>query len=447
MTDVRILTESLGGSPLSLLLQRGGAPARLASRPRPSDAEGWRERAARARGRARLGAIVGRRSSRRSRRRAPRRRGSSACVARVASSSRPGSSPDCSAVRSTRGARRSARSRSPTRSRRRPASRPPPVFWAATDDADFARGVVDGRRARSAARSVLQQRDRAAGRHADVARAARRRRARSSRDWPTACGSAADHRAARRGARARTRDARDGRWRVRRAAARAARAARHRRCSMRRIPAVHGGEPASTRDGAATRQRRSSARSRARATELRAAGYRAAGGGHAGALARVRPRGHGSKRRLAVGRARRRRRAVLTPNVLLRPIVEQAILPTVAYCGRSGRARVLRAGERRRRRRWSWPAPLAVPRWSCTLLEPHVEAVLDRLGLQRDDLSDAARRRASARARGDGRAHRRRTRRAARRHRGARRHRSAPSRTRSVSTPSSPARSRRCSIA
>jgi len=28
-----------------------------------------------------------------------------------------------------------------------------------------------------------------------------------------------------------------------------------------------------------------------------------------------------------------------------------------------------------------------VPRWSCTLLEPHVEAVLRRLGLQREDLS------------------------------------------------------------
>jgi len=45
MTDVRILTESLGGSPLSLLLQRGGAPTDWHPAA-PSDVEGWRRRAA-----------------------------------------------------------------------------------------------------------------------------------------------------------------------------------------------------------------------------------------------------------------------------------------------------------------------------------------------------------------------------------------------------------------
>ena len=45
MTDVRILTESLGGSPLSLLLQRGVAPADWHPTA-PSDVEGWRRRAA-----------------------------------------------------------------------------------------------------------------------------------------------------------------------------------------------------------------------------------------------------------------------------------------------------------------------------------------------------------------------------------------------------------------
>ena len=77
---------------------------------------------------------------------------------------------------------------------------------------------------------------------------------------------------------------------------------------------------------------------------------------------------------------------VLTPNVLLRPIVEHALLPTVAYWAGPGElayfaqvSAVAAAMDR--------PTPLAVPRWSCTLLEPHVEAVLRRLGLQLEDVS------------------------------------------------------------
>ena len=77
---------------------------------------------------------------------------------------------------------------------------------------------------------------------------------------------------------------------------------------------------------------------------------------------------------------------VLTPNVLLRPIVERAILPTVAYWAGPGElayfAQVSAVAAAMGRE-----APLAVPRWSCTLLEPHVEAVLERLGLQREELS------------------------------------------------------------
>jgi bacillithiol synthase len=76
----------------------------------------------------------------------------------------------------------------------------------------------------------------------------------------------------------------------------------------------------------------------------------------------------------------------LTPNVLLRPIAEHQMLPTVAYVAGPGElayfaqvGAVASAME--------LDTPVAVRRWSCTLLEPHVDAVLQRLGLQREELS------------------------------------------------------------
>ena len=78
---------------------------------------------------------------------------------------------------------------------------------------------------------------------------------------------------------------------------------------------------------------------------------------------------------------------MFSPNVLLRPIVERAILPTVAYVAGpaeiayfaqvSAVAAALDAAP-----------PLAVPRWSCTILEPHVADVLERLQVDRDELRD-----------------------------------------------------------
>jgi uncharacterized protein YllA (UPF0747 family) len=91
------------------------------------------------------------------------------------------------------------------------------------------------------------------------------------------------------------------------------------------------------------------------------------------------------KRRLSVGE-NAPAAASLTPNVLLRPIAEHEILPTVAYVGGPGElAYFAQVGAVASA--LGLATPLAVPRWSCTLLEPHVEAVLQRLGLQREDLS------------------------------------------------------------
>ena len=94
------------------------------------------------------------------------------------------------------------------------------------------------------------------------------------------------------------------------------------------------------------------------------------------------------KRRLAVGEAAPNA-VPLSPNVLLRPIVEREILPTVAYMAGPGElayfaqvsvvAHTLQLG-----------VPLALPRWSCTVIEPEIQRLLDRLGTSIEELSDPA---------------------------------------------------------
>jgi uncharacterized protein YllA (UPF0747 family) len=80
-------------------------------------------------------------------------------------------------------------------------------------------------------------------------------------------------------------------------------------------------------------------------------------------------------------------RGSLSPNVLLRPILERAILPTVAYVAGPGEiayfaqvsavADVLGAAQ-----------PLVLPRWSGTVIDPHVARLLERYGMEADDLRD-----------------------------------------------------------
>jgi bacillithiol biosynthesis cysteine-adding enzyme BshC len=97
-------------------------------------------------------------------------------------------------------------------------------------------------------------------------------------------------------------------------------------------------------------------------------------------------------RAAAASAAARAQVGTLSPNVLLRPVVERAILPTVAYAAGPGEyayfaqvsavAHALEAD-----------LPLAVPRWSVTLVEPHVERLLAKYNLtvadvaHRDELS------------------------------------------------------------
>jgi bacillithiol biosynthesis cysteine-adding enzyme BshC len=126
----------------------------------------------------------------------------------------------------------------------------------------------------------------------------------------------------------------------------------------------------------------------ARTREMRAAGYSPQVEQVRG-LSLVFDRRDGTKARIPVGAAGRLaddRDAWLTPNVLLRPIVEQAILPAVAYLGGPGElayfAQVSAVADALGVER-----PVALPRWSCTLIEPQVQVLLDRFDVTPDELS------------------------------------------------------------
>jgi uncharacterized protein YllA (UPF0747 family) len=377
MTDVRIVTESLGGSPLSLLLQRGGAPADWHPTA-PSDIEGWRRRAAeRSASRdwsAAWDAI------------APAIQATGAAAARlervraaggvvVTTGQQPGlfggpvytwskavgALAFADALEAATGIPTAA------------------VFWAATDDADFLEAsytVI----ARTGGAERLQQRT-APPAGTPMSLAPLGDVSSELAALTAACGSAADQRPLAAVASAYTEHATVGSAYV------ALLRAQLEQLGIAVLDASHPcvltATAPVTRD--ALRLGRDVERAlAARGDALRAAGYTPQVEDMPG-LSLVFGRFGTTKRRLTlderVGDA-----VPLTPNVLLRPIVEHEILPTVAYWAGPGElayfAQVSAVAAAIGR-----PAPLGVPRWSCTLLEPHVEAVLRRLGLQREDLS------------------------------------------------------------
>lgn len=96
----------------------------------------------------------------------------------------------------------------------------------------------------------------------------------------------------------------------------------------------------------------------------------------------------GVKRRIPLREAGAvERETALGATVLVRPVVERALLPTVAYCGGPGEvayfAQVSAVAQT-----LALPEPLVVPRWSATIIEPHVQRLLDRLGASRDELRE-----------------------------------------------------------
>ena len=98
----------------------------------------------------------------------------------------------------------------------------------------------------------------------------------------------------------------------------------------------------------------------------------------------------GDKRRIPLAEATAAAAAaqgVLSPNVLLRPVIERALLPTVSYVAGPGEfayfAQVSAVANA-----LQLDVPMVVPRWSTTILEPHVTRILSRLGIEEAELAD-----------------------------------------------------------
>lgn len=96
----------------------------------------------------------------------------------------------------------------------------------------------------------------------------------------------------------------------------------------------------------------------------------------------------GGRKRVPIkGAGKHSRSDDLGPNVLLRPIVERAILPTATYIGGPAEigyfAQISPIADT-----LGVTRPAIVPRWSCVIIEPHVEKILDKLHLLPEDLRD-----------------------------------------------------------
>jgi uncharacterized protein YllA (UPF0747 family) len=98
---------------------------------------------------------------------------------------------------------------------------------------------------------------------------------------------------------------------------------------------------------------------------------------------------NGLKRRIPVAEARTALASWvgLSPNVLLRPIVEASILPTVAYAAGPGEIAYFAQVEPISKA-LGVERPVAVPRWSTTIIEPAIEKILERYGVEPDELKD-----------------------------------------------------------
>jgi bacillithiol synthase len=369
MTDVRILTDDLGGSPLSRLLQSGAAPTGwLPAAPR--GAAEWRARATARQGEgdwaARLRAL------------APAFEATGAAKARldrvisgggvvVTTGQQPGLfggpvytwSKAMSALALADALERETGI--PTAA----------VYWAATDDADFAEASSTVVSRPGGVQVLRATREPEAGTPMSLATLGDLDDA--IRGLREACGSAADDRAVAALV--------DAYGDPEHTVGQAFVALLRRLLEPLGMPVLDASHTAVL---AASRATLDLARARAadveralarRAAEIRAAGWVPQVEDVAG-LSLVFVRQHATRRRLTIQEAADAAAdAIFTPNVLLRPVMERAILPTVAYVAGPGELAYL-AQSSIVAETLGVEAPLGVPRWSCTLVEPQVDRLL-----------------------------------------------------------------------
>jgi bacillithiol synthase len=92
--------------------------------------------------------------------------------------------------------------------------------------------------------------------------------------------------------------------------------------------------------------------------------------------------------REALGRIAQEEPERLSPNVLLRPVVEAALLPTVAYAAGPAELEYLpQAAPLYQNGGAAIERQMPVPRWSGMLVEPRVERFMTRYGLRLEDLN------------------------------------------------------------
>jgi bacillithiol synthase len=98
---------------------------------------------------------------------------------------------------------------------------------------------------------------------------------------------------------------------------------------------------------------------------------------------------NGVKLRIQVAKAKQAlaARMPLSPNVLLRPIVEASILPTIAYAAGPGEIAYF-AQIPPIAAALGVDRPVAVPRWSTTVVEPSIDRILERYGVAIAELRD-----------------------------------------------------------
>ncbi|HEY4131280.1 MAG TPA: bacillithiol biosynthesis BshC, partial [Gemmatimonadaceae bacterium] len=140
---------------------------------------------------------------------------------------------------------------------------------------------------------------------------------------------------------------------------------------------------------AAQRAERVATAVRNRDAELTAAGF-APQVDEVSSLAHVFLNEHGTKRRLTLKEAAALELTGdqwLSSTVLVRPALERSLFPTAAYLGGPGEtayfAQVTAVADA-----LEIPKPLVAPRWSMTILEPRVQRILNELGVSAESLAD-----------------------------------------------------------